>query len=70
MASLVDPTQLAAHEKKDIKSQRVILNVAKDLIPHVAEKTTTHAMYKGVVDLFQVDNMNWKMILRNKLRDV
>jgi hypothetical protein len=32
-------TQLAAHEKKDIKAQRMIMDVVKDhLIPHVAEK--------------------------------
>jgi len=34
-----DATQLVAHEKEDIKAQRVIMDVVKDhLIPHMAEK--------------------------------
>jgi hypothetical protein len=34
-----DETQLVAHEKKDIKDQRVIMDSMKDhLIPHIAEK--------------------------------
>jgi hypothetical protein len=60
-----------ALEKKDIKSQRVILDVVKDhLIPHVAEKQSAREMFKALVDLFQSDNLNRKMILRNKLRSI
>lgn len=39
------------------------------LILHVAEKTTTHEMLKALVDLFHSDNLNRKMVLKNKLRD-
>ena len=47
-----NPTQLVAHEKKDIKYQRVIIDDMKDhLVPHVAEKTMVHAIYKSLVDL-------------------
>ena len=49
--TITDPTDLEAHEK-DIKAQRVITTVKDHLIPHVAEKTSTHAMYKALVDLF------------------
>jgi hypothetical protein len=66
-----DATEKAALEKKDIKSQRVILDTVKDhLIPHVAEKQLTKEMFKALVDLFQSDNLNRKMILRNKLRSI
>ena len=42
----------AALEKKDIKAQRVILDVVKDhLIPHLAEKQSTKKMFKALVDL-------------------
>ena len=52
-------------------SKRVILYVVKEhLIPHVAEKTTTHATYEALVDLFQSDNMNGKLIFKSKLKDV
>jgi hypothetical protein len=67
---LTDATQLAPHEK-DIKSQRVIMDAVKDhLIPHVAEKQSAREMFKALVDLFQSNNLNMKMILRNKLRSI
>ena len=47
-------TMLEVHEKKDIKAQRVTLDAVKDhLIPHMAEKTTVHEMFKPLMDLFQ-----------------
>jgi hypothetical protein len=49
----------------------VILDAVKDhLIPHVAEKQSAKEMFKALVDLFQSDNLNRKMILRNKLRSI
>jgi tryptophan 2,3-dioxygenase len=64
---LIDATQLAPHEKKGIKAQRVIMDAMKDhLIPHVVEKQSTREMFKVLVDLFQSDNLNRK-ILRNRL---
>ena len=65
-----DPGDLEAYEKKDNKAQRVILDVVKDhLIPHVAEKMSAAKMFKSMKNLFQSDNMNMKMILKNKVRD-
>jgi hypothetical protein len=53
------------------RAQRVILDAVKDhLIPHLSEKQTTREMFNALVGLFQSDNMNRKMILRNKLRSV
>jgi hypothetical protein len=66
-----DLQDLAAHEKKEIKSQWVILDAVKDhLIPHLSEKKMTKEMFDALVGLFQSDNLNRKMILRNKLRSM
>ena len=68
------PTNVAlkeAHEKMNIKAQRVIMGAMKDhLIPHLVEKQSAIEMFKALVDLFQSDNLNRKMILRNKLRSI
>jgi len=62
---------LAAHEKKEIKDERVILDSMKDnIIPHLYEKKTTKDMFHVQVGLFQRTNMNRKMVLINKIRSV
>jgi hypothetical protein len=67
---VVDPAVQAAWDKKDIKAQRVSLEVVKDhLIPHVSEKVSSKEMYDAIVSLFQSDNMSRKMILITKLRE-
>jgi hypothetical protein len=54
--------------RRTSKSQRVIMDVVKDhLILHVVEKQSAKEMFKDLVDLFHSDNLNRKMILRNKL---
>jgi hypothetical protein len=66
-----DLTTLDAHNKKEIKAERVLLDSVKDhLIPHLNEKKMTKEMFDALVSLFQSKNMNRKMILRNKLRSV
>jgi hypothetical protein len=48
----------------------VILEVVKDhLIPHVAKKTKAQDVFDALVGLFHNDNLNRKMVLKNKLRD-
>jgi len=63
------PTNLAAleaHHKKDIKEERVILDLMKDpLIPYLYKKKMTKDMFDALVGLFQSTNMNRKMVLRN-----
>jgi hypothetical protein len=62
---------LDAHNKKEIKAERVLLDSAKDhLIPYLNEKMTAKEMFDALVILFQIKNMNRKMILRNKLISV
>jgi hypothetical protein len=64
-------TTLEAHNKKEIKAERVLLDSVKDhLIPHLSEKKMAKEMFDALVSLFQRKNMNRKMVLRNKLRSV
>jgi hypothetical protein len=66
-----DPTNLEAHNKKEIKVERVLLDSVKDhLIPHLSEKKTTKEMFDAFVGLFQSTNMNRKMVLRNRLMSI
>jgi hypothetical protein len=69
--SPTDPQQLAAHKKKEVKAKRMIMDAIKDhLIPHISEKKMTKEMFDALVSLYQSENINRKMILRNKLRSI
>jgi hypothetical protein len=53
VAPLMDPTTLEAHNKKEIKAKRVLLDSVKDhLIPHLSEKKMTKDMFDALVGLF------------------
>jgi hypothetical protein len=68
--SPTDPKDLDAHELKDMKSRRIILDVMKDnLIPHISEKKSAREMFVAPRNLFQSNNTNRKMVLREKLKD-
>jgi hypothetical protein len=59
---------LATHEKKDIKAKWEILDLVKDhLIPHLSKKNMTKYVFDALLGLFQIPNMNRKMVLRNKV---
>ena len=48
-----DPKDLAAHELKDMKSMRIILDAVKDhFIPHVSEKKSSREMFVALTNLF------------------
>jgi hypothetical protein len=71
VTSPTDLTTLESHNKKDFKTQRVILDSVKDhLIPHLSEKKMTKEMFDALVGLFQSTNMNRKMALRNEIRSM
>jgi hypothetical protein len=68
--SLTDPKDLATHELKDMKARRIILDAVKDhLIPHISEKKSVREMFLALMNLFQSNNTNRKMVLREKLKD-
>jgi hypothetical protein len=52
-----------------MKSRRIILDAVRDrLIPHISEKSTRE-MFAALTNLFQRNNTNRKMVLREKLKD-
>ena len=60
---------LAAFNKKDIKSMRIILDAVKDhVIPHISVKDHAHEMWSALTGLFQISSENRKMVLREKLK--
>jgi hypothetical protein len=57
VAAPADPVQLAAHNKKDVKARRIIVDGVKDhIIPHLSGKKTTKDMWEALVKLYQSDN--------------
>jgi hypothetical protein len=49
----IDPTALESHNKNEIKSQRVILDLVKDhLIPHLSKKNIAKEILDSLVGLF------------------
>jgi hypothetical protein len=55
---------LATHKKKEVKAKRMIMDAIKDhLIPHISQKKTTREMFDALVNLYQSDNINIKLIL-------
>jgi len=64
-----DPVHRAAHNKKDVKARRIIVDGVKvHIIPHLFGKKTSKNMWKALMKLYQSDNQSGKMLLREKLR--
>ena len=71
LTPFIDSTPLATHNQKDVKARRIILDAIKDhVIPHLSRKKTTREMWEALTKLYQNDNQNRKMVLREKLRDI
>ena len=61
----------ALHKKKLIMEKRIIAYSIKDhLIPQVSSLKTPKSMFDALTKLFEGKNINWKMILRNQLKNV
>jgi hypothetical protein len=68
VAAPIDPMQLAAHTKKDVRARRILVDGVKDhIIPHLIGKKTTKDMWEALVKLYQSDNQSMKMMFREKL---
>jgi hypothetical protein len=66
-----DLQQLVTHNKSEMKAKRMILDAIKHhLIPHISKKKTAKEMIDALVSLYQSENINRKMILRNKLKSI
>ena len=56
----------AAHKRSTAKAKRIIADSIKDhLIPHVSSFKTSKEVYDALTKMFEGNNINWKMTLRN-----
>ena len=61
----------ALHKKKLVMAKRIIVDSIKDhLIPQVSSLKTPKSMFDALTKLFEGKNINWKMTLRNQLKNV
>lgn len=69
--SPTDLQRLSAHNKKEVKTKRIVMDAVKNyLIPHLSEKKMAKEMFDALVSLYQSENMNRKLILRNKFKSI
>ena len=60
----------ALHKKKLVMAKRIIADSIKDhLIPQAPSLKTPKAMFDALTKLFEGNNRNWKMTLRNQLKN-
>ena len=61
----------ALHKNKLVMAKRIIVDSIKDhLIHQVSSLKTPKDMFDALTKLFKGKNMNWKMTLRNQLKNV
>ena len=61
----------ALYKKTLVMENMIIADSIKDhLIPYVSSLKTPKAMFDALTKLFEGKNINWKMTLRNKLKNV
>jgi hypothetical protein len=66
----MDPTELAKHEAKEAKAMWMILySVRYHLVLHLSEKKLANVMFSTLTNLFQSNNKNQKMVLRDRLKN-
>ena len=59
------------HKKKLVMAKRIISDSIKDyLIPQVSSLKKPKEMFDALTKLFEGNNINWKMALRNQLNNV
>lgn len=57
------------YEEAMVRAKSIILHRIKDhVVPHIAEKETTNAMWEALMKLYQHTSMQRKMLLENQLR--
>jgi hypothetical protein len=63
----IDTTNLDAWKKKLEKARRILLEGVRD---HIVWKTTPHAMWKVLTDLFQNSSDHRKLALKDKIQKI
>jgi hypothetical protein len=66
-----DAIEKAKHQKDSIRAQRIIADSIKDhLIPYVSSKKTPKEMFDALRKLYEGKNINRKMNLRTRLKNI
>jgi hypothetical protein len=65
-----DAAKKEKHQNDTIRAKRIIADSIKDhLIPYVSSKKTLKEMFDAINRLYEGNNINWKMNLRNQLKN-
>lgn len=71
IAQLTDVDQLANYNMEMAKAKRLILDGVRDhIVSHVAIKNMAKEMWDALTSLHQNPSEQWKMFLKEKLRNV
>lgn len=63
----IDTDPLKKYEEAQAKAKRLIMDEVKDhVVPHIAEKDTTHEMWISLTKLYQGTSVQRRMILENQ----
>jgi hypothetical protein len=66
----VDAAEKEKHQKDTIRAKRITADSIKDhLIPYVSSKKTLKEMFDALNRLYEGNNINWNMNLRNQLKN-
>ena len=69
LATPTDALLLKKHEEVAAHAKRFIMDGVKDhVVPHIAEKATTHEMWVALTTLYEGRSIQRKMLLENQLR--
>ena len=64
----VDADSLKKYEEAQAKAKRLIMDGVKDhVVPHIAEKNTSHEMWTSLTTLYQGTSVQRRMLLENQL---
>ena len=62
----VDPADNERYKDAMARAKSIILDGVKDhIVPHIAEKNTTHEMWEALTKLYQHTSVQRKMLLEN-----
>ena len=60
----------ATYKKDNAKVRRIILDCIKNhIVPHISKLDTTNKMWDAILNLYQNATTNWKLILREMLKN-
>ena len=63
-----DAQQAKAYHKNDAKAMHIVMDGVEDhIVSLIVESNTCKKMWDTIIGLYQSSNLNWKMILKERL---